>query len=203
MTDLIRALITLRAERQLSNFYSENSSEISRSDSSIIFEQLPLSELSERDIEEISTLEMDLFGAGAWSAEAVEQELSAPARSYFVARDDKIHGGENAAIVGYAGLWFDGDDAEIMTIGVSRSYQGQHIGTELMNLLKTEAQRLGAARILLEVAVDNEPALALYRAAGFEQLGIRKRYYQPENKDAYTMACALNGPAKNPVGFSV
>ena len=45
--------------------------------------------------------------------------------------------------------------------------------------------------MLLEVRVDNEPALALYAKYGFEQIGLRKRYYQPEDVDAYTMRLVL------------
>ena len=45
--------------------------------------------------------------------------------------------------------------------------------------------------MLLEVRVDNEPALALYQRFGFERMGLRKRYYQPEGIDAYTMSLDL------------
>jgi ribosomal-protein-alanine N-acetyltransferase len=37
------------------------------------------------------------------------------------------------------------------------------------------------------VRTDNEAALELYRAAGFERLGIRRNYYRPSGADAYTM----------------
>ena len=45
--------------------------------------------------------------------------------------------------------------------------------------------------MLLEVRVDNDPALALYQRFGFERMGLRKRYYQPEGIDAYTMSLDL------------
>ena len=75
-----------------------------------------------------------------------------------------------------------------MTIGVSPERQRQGIATQLINQLIAKANELHAERMLLEVRVDNEPALTLYRHFGFETMGIRKRYYQPENKDAYTMS---------------
>ena len=34
---------------------------------------------------------------------------------------------------------------------------------------------------------DNEPAIALYRSAGFVEVGLRKRYYRVSGADAYTM----------------
>ena len=62
----------------------------------------------------IAELEHELFGVGAWSRDAVGQELDAPARTYLLAVDDADH----TVIHGYAGFWYDGDDAELMTIGL-------------------------------------------------------------------------------------
>jgi len=42
-------------------------------------------------------------------------------------------------------------------------------------------------KIALEVRTDNEQAIRMYEAYGFVRLGLRKRYYQPANADAYTM----------------
>ena len=53
------------------------------------------------------------------------------------------------------------------------------------------AREQGAKRMLLEVRVDNTPALALYERFGFAKMGLRKRYYQPEGIDAYTMSLDL------------
>ncbi len=41
--------------------------------------------------------------------------------------------------------------------------------------------------VYLEVRTDNEAAIALYRSAGFEQIGLRRRYYRVSGADAYTM----------------
>lgn len=92
---------------------------------------------------------------------------------------------------GYAGFWYDGDDAEIMTIGVGRRFQRQGIAASLMEALIARAREQGAKRMLLEVRVDNTPALALYKRFGFAKMGLRKRYYQPEGIDAYTMSLDL------------
>jgi [ribosomal protein S18]-alanine N-acetyltransferase len=45
--------------------------------------------------------------------------------------------------------------------------------------------------VLLEVRVDNTPAIEMYADFGFQILGVRKRYYQPEDMDAYTMRLDL------------
>jgi len=78
-----------------------------------------------------------------------------------------------------------------MTIGVGKAYQRQGIAAALLKALVDRAKRQGASRMLLEVRVDNDPALALYQRFGFERMGLRKRYYQPEGIDAYTMSLDL------------
>jgi N6-L-threonylcarbamoyladenine synthase len=44
-----------------------------------------------------------------------------------------------------------------------------------------------SAEIFLEVRADNEAAQSLYRSLGFEQIDLRRGYYQPENIDAVIM----------------
>src|SRR5699024_6485813 len=97
----------------------------------------------------------------------------------------------HGTLIGYAGLWFDGDDAQVMTIAVAPDRQGRGTGRLLLGALLAEARMLGARSVLLEVRVDNEPALRLYEAAGFLRLGLRKRYSQPEDVDAWTMRLEL------------
>lgn len=78
-----------------------------------------------------------------------------------------------------------------MTIGVGRQFQRRGIAASLMEALIARAREQGAQRMLLEVRVDNIPALALYERFGFARMGLRKRYYQPEGIDAYTMSLDL------------
>ena len=139
-------------------------------------------------VRSIAQLEGELFGRGAWNANMVREELDAPARTYLL---DVLGEAGQAVVRGYAGFWYDGEDAELMTIGVGKAYQRQGIAAALLQVLVDEAKRQGASRMLLEVRVDNDPALALYQRFGFERMGLRKRYYQPEGIDAYTMSLDL------------
>ena len=139
-------------------------------------------------VRSIAQLEGELFGRGAWNANMVREELDAPARTYLL---DVLGAAEQAVVRGYAGFWYDGEDAELMTIGVGKASQRQGIAAALLQVLVDEAKRQGASRMLLEVRVDNDPALALYQRFGFERMGLRKRYYQPEGIDAYTMSLDL------------
>ena len=54
------------------------------------------------------------------------------------------------------------------------------------------AKSIGAKRMLLEVRVNNNPALKLYEKFGFTKMGLRKRYYMPEGIDAYTMCAQID-----------
>ena len=145
----------------------------------------------EAAITQIAALETDLFGRGAWSEESVRQEFHAPARVYLMDIEDGSADSAKPIIRGYAGYWYDGEDAEIMTIGVGRPFQRRGIAASLLESLIGSARGQGARRMLLEVRVDNTPALALYERFDFTKMGLRKRYYQPEGIDAYTMSLDL------------
>ncbi|MFT8355980.1 MAG: ribosomal protein S18-alanine N-acetyltransferase [Bifidobacterium aquikefiri] len=155
--------------------------------------------IQESDIRQIVPIEARLFGKGAWSYAMIRQELNAPARTYIVDIAD-VEGAKysnpqiaaDAKIRGYGGFWYDGDDAELMTIGVDEPYQRQGIGTAILETLLRQAATQGVRRMLLEVRVDNDIAIAIYQAFGFERIGLRKHYYQPEGIDAYTMALDIN-----------
>ncbi|MBT1178749.1 ribosomal protein S18-alanine N-acetyltransferase [Bifidobacterium vespertilionis] len=155
----------------------------------------------ERSVAAVRALEVELFGRHAWSENLIRGELSAPARTYVFSVDD---GPDTDAdprgrtVRGFAGYWYDGDDAEIMDVGVAKASQRRGIAAALMGEIIRRARNQGARRMLLEVAVNNDPALALYRRFGFEPIGLRKRYYQPEGIDAHVMALDLN---PRPVGF--
>jgi len=157
--------------------------------------QVRMRPLASSDFDRVLELERELFGPGAWTYGMLADELAGLGRWYVVAEPDGIdalrYGFGARPVIGYAGLWFDGDVAQVMTLGTAREYQGRGVGRALLQALVDRSRQLRATSLLLEVATDNEHALALYASFGFERLGIRKRYYQPEDKDAYTMRMDL------------
>lgn len=85
------------------------------------------------------------------------------------------------------------DEAELLSIALDREVRGRGLA---MPLLKRHAQRVrraGAVALFLEVALDNAPALALYRGLGMVEIGRRKGYYPASDgsvlprRDALTM----------------
>ena len=127
-------------------------------------------------------LERQLFATdGPWSAPMFLSEIGSRHNTCFAAR---LHG----QLLGYAvlaGLGPAGDrEFEVHTIGVDPACQGRGIGRRLLDELLHFAD---GGVVYLEVRTDNEPAIALYRSVGFEQVGRRRRYYRVSGADAYTM----------------
>jgi len=147
--------------------------------------------LTRADAARCAELEAQLFdGDDPWSASAFVSELGRRHNHYVAARTaDKL--------VGYAGITRLGllppHEYEIHTIGVDHAFQGQGIGRRLLDELLDFADR---GTVFLEVRTDNAAAIALYRSAGFVEVGLRKRYYRASGADAYTMRRERRRPAR-------
>ncbi|MCE9679007.1 ribosomal protein S18-alanine N-acetyltransferase [Shewanella sp. AS1] len=84
---------------------------------------------------------------------------------------------QDDALVGFAVLHRVFEDATLMDICVHPEHQGRGIAQQLIKVLVDTAATEGAERIMLEVRVSSQRAIALYRYFGFEQVGLRKDYY--------------------------
>ncbi len=86
-------------------------------------------------------------------------------------------------------------EAEIYTIGIVRRLQGQGLGSALLGALLEACRQRQAQTCYLEVREHNTPALALYHKYGFEQVGLRIKYYRAlpgcEAENALVMRCLL------------
>ena len=139
-------------------------------------------EAVEADLPEVMKLEQECFAQDAWSQDNMHFELLAHHTYYIVAHDSE-------KLIGYAGLSKvpGNDQADIQTITVSPSMRGRGLGKELMLELLTQARKLHASEIFLEVRADNHVAQNLYKGLGFEHIDTRTRYYQPDDVDAWVM----------------
>ena len=72
-------------------------------------------------------------------------------------------------------------EAEILSIGVTPDRQRQGVGKRLLQHFFEHGTSQNIARVVLEVAEDNVPALGLYRDFGFVEFGRRKGYYKQGN----------------------
>ena len=94
--------------------------------------------------------------------------------------------------MGYAGAFLPaaGGEGDIMTIAVDPAQRRKGIATHFISELEKWAKDRGATSMMLEVAIENESAIALYSKLGYEKLNIRKNYYG-YGKDAQIMKRAL------------
>lgn len=143
------------------------------------------------DLPRVVELEVELFGRGAWSHGMLAEELGGLGRWYVAAEEVRLDRAGPGDLVGYAGLWFDGEITQVMTLGVATRAQHCGIGSQLLTALVERSRQIGATGVLLEVAVNNAAAITMYEKFGFVRLGLRKRYYQPEDVDAWTMRLDL------------
>ncbi|HEX7589524.1 MAG TPA: ribosomal protein S18-alanine N-acetyltransferase [Demequinaceae bacterium] len=137
-------------------------------------------DLTSEDLGWVADQEKAIFGASAWSPEVIATDFASGFRRY---RGLDIDG----ALAGYAVYGFDGDAFHLMNIAVRSDARGEGHAHLLMEDFLAEARRLGVGEASLEVAVTNDAALALYRSHGFEDVRVRRRYYQPEGIDALVM----------------
>lgn len=156
------------------------------------------------DLVDVIALERELFPDDPWTPEMFADEVAQPpdSRLYLVAEAEGGDGGVAAteiisgrdlpcapAMAGYAGLMFvpGGTQADVLTIAVRPPYWGMGIGSALLGALLDAARSRHCAEVFLEVRADNPRAHGLYLRRGFEDLGIRRGYYQPSGVDAIVM----------------
>jgi ribosomal-protein-alanine acetyltransferase len=80
-----------------------------------------------------------------------------------------------------------GVQADVLTIAVARAYWGRGIGSALLGALLQAAIGRGCTEVFLEVREDNPRARGLYLRRGFEEIGVRRGYYQPSGVNAIVM----------------
>ena len=73
------------------------------------------------------------------------------------------------------------DEAEILSVAVTRRCQGRGLAKKLLDLHMRRLAALGVKALFLEVDENNQPALRLYRKAGFRDVAKRPNYYPAQN----------------------
>lgn len=137
---------------------------------------------------ELALLHAGLFEK-AWDAASVQQLLSHPGSTAFVARV-----GAPTETVGFIMGQLAADEAEILTLAVRADRQRHGIGKRLVEALSRAAKKAEARRLYLDVAESNSAAVALYRKLGFQEVGRRKGYYEHAGRsteDALTLSLNL------------
>ncbi|MCM2334012.1 MAG: ribosomal protein S18-alanine N-acetyltransferase [Anaeromyxobacteraceae bacterium] len=135
---------------------------------------------------------MEIEAAGfrhPWSEEQLRRELGNAWSIVLAAEEDGPDGAPRMA--GYVIVWVVHDELHVLNVATAPEQRRRGVGRAIME----EAHRVGRARACrlstLEVRRSNAPAIALYRALGYRQVGMRPRYYAEENEDALLMTLDL------------
>ena len=108
-----------------------------------------------------------------------ETELQRPEVCFiYVLRTSADH------VAAFCAFWLVADQAHINNLAVRPENRGRGLGVMLLKAIVSEAQRLGATSMALEVRASNLAARRLYEKAGFAQEAVRKNYYNNPVEDA-------------------
>ena len=107
----------------------------------------------------------------------------------------RVHETDSGEIRGYAILMPAADESELLNICVAAARQRMGLGRAMLGEMLEIARSRNMQRVFLEVRPSNVAAIALYRSAGFSDIGTRRDYYRNADgsEDALVMACELTG----------
>ena len=137
------------------------------------------------DVPVVATIEEACFSQ-PWSRKSFLDSIAREDTLFLVCVDE-----ENVP-QGYVGMYLSFDEAEITNVAVNPESRKRGYGDALVTAAKSKARDREIQQILLEVRYSNEPAISLYTKHGFEEIGIRKGFYEFPTEDARIMSCQLS-----------
>jgi len=81
-------------------------------------------------------------------------------------------------VVAYGVMSFGAGEAHILNLCVEQAHRCRGVGRQLLGSLIERASAARMSEAFLEVRPSNTAAIRLYLALGFEQVGMRRGYYQ-------------------------
>jgi ribosomal-protein-alanine N-acetyltransferase len=129
------------------------------------------------DIPFIVDLERRVF-SDPWNAAACRAFLGA----------DSLVATAGGRVVGYVFARRAADQAEILNLAVEPDLRREGVGRALVAAVLAQMGNAGVAAVYLEVRASNRAARALYAELGFEDVGLRRRYYHRPVEDAIVMS---------------
>ena len=149
---------------------------------------MKLTRATAAECEAMATAHAQAFEAKAWREDEFEDLLEGEGIYGFLA--------DSAAPMGVILCRVAAGEVEVLTVGVTPVSRRRGVAQALMRAALATAREAGAGEAFLEVAVDNDGAIALYAALGFRKAGLRKSYYDRGAAgftDALVMRLDLNG----------
>ena len=81
-------------------------------------------------------------------------------------------------VAGYGVMSVGAGEAHILNLCIGEAFRCRGLGRRVLTLLVERAAAAGMKEAFLEVRPSNTAAIRLYLAHGFEQVGMRRGYYQ-------------------------
>lgn len=139
--------------------------------------EIAITPMEAEQLAQIAALETFCF-SDPWPESILAHELQNPLSLWLCAMDGDI-------VTGYIGSQTVLGESDMMNVAVHPDYRRHGIGRALvLALCEALKKQMLATSLTLEVRDSNLPAIALYASLGFEQIGLRKNYYQHPKEDA-------------------
>jgi aminoglycoside 6'-N-acetyltransferase len=95
----------------------------------------------------------------------------------------------DGTVIGFV-QWYENDDADHRHAGIDvfldAAHHGQGLGRETVTtVLRHLLDDQGHHRVVIDPAVDNTAAIACYRASGFQDVGVMRRYERRPADDSW------------------
>lgn len=135
------------------------------------------------DLDQVVPIEAANFST-PWNRQDFATYLEREEGLFLVAEEDE-------EILGYIGVILVAPEGDITNVSVREASRGRGIGRSLVEVMLKSTRERGIHTLFLEVRKSNTPAIRLYSDEGFEQIGIRKNYYEAPVEDALIMRRAL------------
>ncbi len=99
-------------------------------------------------------------------------------------------------VVGMIVSWLIVDEVHVATIATHPEYRRRGIAKRLLTHTLQHLKEEGAQSSFLEVRASNFAAQDMYRKFGYEETGLRPRYYKDNDEDAILMTLESLGVEK-------
>ena len=146
-------------------------------------DNITIRKMRQDDIEQCINIEKS-HNIKILSREILENDLKKDSNYYLVAT-------LNNTLIGYIGLSYVLDTADIISIVVKKDYTKKGIASLLLSEIISFCYKKEIKNIFLEVRKSNTPAQTLYNKFGFFKISERKKYYN-NIEDAYIYTKILN-----------
>ena len=132
------------------------------------------------DIEQVIAIDRVSFSL-PWPERSFRFELTDnPASRCWVAEVD-------GKIAGMIVVWLIVNEVHVATIATHPDFRRQGIAKKLLSHALQHLSIEGAQSSFLEVRASNLAAQEMYRKFGYEESGVRRRYYRDNDEDAILM----------------